>query len=281
MTQLEDVERGILKLPVELLQHILPCLSDPRSLVSAIQISRIFYPNFQENEQHIVATVLERCVGAGVLREAKPTRNCVPPVLSTKLTEQPPDLDDKLQEELNMCISRFLHDQPGKIDSNQSSCTLSDALALGNFHADVILPLKASFIQTSSDPKSCMMSAKVEESLSMRSASNLEEERICRALYRFELFRRLFGCFAWRTDELMDLATMFFSMFSPWEIAQIGCIHDFLGRQVIPGKKTSTYNLTQPQIHICTVQLYTTSAPTPLLPSLSSALSPAHLLLLG
>lgn len=75
----------------------------------------------------------------------------------------------------------------------------------------------------------------------MRPVSNPEKERICRALYRFELFRRLFGYFAWWTDELMGLAMVFFTRLSPWEIAQLGCIHDFLGRQVIPSEQVSAY----------------------------------------
>lgn len=245
MSELEDVKPGILQLPVELLQHILASLPDPRSLANAIQVSRTFYLAFKENEQNAIATVLECCVGTGVLPEAKLARDCDPPVLTTKLTDQPPDLDDdQLSEELNAYVMKFLRGEPRQSDLTRSRCTLSDALTLGNFHTDVILPLKARLIQASSDPASCIMSAKVKESLDVRSVSHLEEERISRALYRFELFRRLFGCFAWRTDELIGLATAFFSRFSPWEIAQIGCIHDFLCQQVIPGKQVFTSNLT-------------------------------------
>lgn len=236
MSQPDDTERGILRLPVELLQDILACLPDPRSLVRTIQASPAFYSSFKQDEQHIVATVLTNCIGTGVLREAQLTRDCVPPVLSTELAEEPLDLDEELQDRLDTYIVDFLRSWPTASELTQTSWALRDALALGDFHSKVILPLKDKFIQASSDPKSCTMAARIRKSLEVRPVSYLEQERICRALYRFEIFRRLFGCFSWRTDELMEFTTMFFSKFAPWEIAQLGCIQDFLGRQITPGK---------------------------------------------
>lgn len=234
MSEPDDAERGILRLPVELLQDILVCLPDPRSLVRTIQASPAFYSSFKQNEQHIIATVLTNCIGTGVLREAQLTRDCVPPVLSTELAEEPLDLDKELQDKLDTYIVDFLRSWPIASDLTRTSWALGDALALGDFHSEVILPLKDRFIQASSDPRSCAMAARIRKSLEVRPVSYLEQERICRALYRFEIFRRLFGCFSWRTDELMDFTTIFFSEFTPWEIAQLGCIHDFLGRQITP-----------------------------------------------
>lgn len=228
-------QRGILQLPVELLQQILACLPEPRSLFLATQTSRILYLIFKENDQHIITNVLTNCFGPGLLREAQLTRDCTPPVLSTRLSELSDDLDEELQYELNIYVARFLCSELGESNLTRSSWTLRDALAMHSFHADVILPLKNRFIQASSDPSSCAMSAVVNKSFEVRPVSELEAERICRTLYRFELFRRLFGCFAWRTDELMGSAMSFFSKFSPWEVAQLGCIHDFLSRQVAQG----------------------------------------------
>jgi hypothetical protein len=112
----------------------------------------------------------------------------------------------------------------------RTSWALGDALALGDFHSEVILPLKDRFIQASSDPRSCAMAARIRKSLEVRPVSYLEQERICRALYRFEISRRLFGCFAWRPDELMEFTTTFFSKFAPREIAQLGWLYPRLSR---------------------------------------------------
>lgn len=238
MSQIETEGRGILQLPVELLQNILTCLPDPRSLVRTIQASPTLLLSFKGNEQRIIAAVLTNCIGTGVLREVWLTRVCAPPVLSTKLVEQPieVDEDEDMQVQLDTYITEFLHDRMGAGDVTLTSWNLSDALALGYFHTEVILPLKDRFIEAASDGASCSMAARVKNSLRGRPASRLEEERICRSLYRFELFRRLFGCFSWRSDVLVDFMTMFFSKFAPWEIAQLGCIHDFLGGQIVPGK---------------------------------------------
>ncbi|KAL6366094.1 hypothetical protein LRP88_00190 [Fusarium phalaenopsidis] len=59
-----------------------------------------------------------------------------------------------------------------------------------------------------------------------------EWERIERVLYRFELFRKLFGRFHQSEGKLKPLAKSFFQKFAPWENAQLGCIHDFLAREV-------------------------------------------------
>ncbi|KUI57389.1 General alpha-glucoside permease [Cytospora mali] len=110
-----NVERGILRLPVELLQHILVCLPDPRSLVRAVQSSPALYLSFKENEQHIVTTVLTNCIGTGVLREAQLARDCAPPVLSTEIAKQPFDLEEELQDKLDT-MGRVQHHVDADVD---------------------------------------------------------------------------------------------------------------------------------------------------------------------
>lgn len=236
----ELAKQGLLQLPVELLQLILARLLDPQSLACAIEASRTLYIIFKRNKPLIIGAVMERSVGAGILRDAKMAMGCNPPLLCTKLADQLSDLDEQMQEELDKYVVNFLRKDTETAGLGRQAWTLSDAIALSTFHAEVVLPLKDMFIQAASDLACCVMSERIKESLEVRPASYLEEERICRSLYRFELFRRLFGCFGWRSDEMIELAMMFFSGFSPCEIAQIGCIHDFLGRQITPGEHLFT-----------------------------------------
>ncbi|KAK7735632.1 hypothetical protein SLS53_007372 [Cytospora paraplurivora] len=231
-------QRGILRLPLELLQDILTCLADPRSLACAIQASRALYYSFKGNEQHILTAAMTNCIGAGVLREAQLARDCSPPILNTRVVGYPVDphkmVGEELEEEQRTYLAAFLlHNWPESGDSVRKSWAISDALALGKYHTEVILPLKDRFIKAASDPASCTMAAKLRKGLEVRSVTNLEEERICRALYRFELFRRVYGCNS-RLEWLAGVAQTFLHKFAPWEIAQLGCIHDFLGEQITP-----------------------------------------------
>ncbi|ROV96851.1 hypothetical protein VPNG_09275 [Cytospora leucostoma] len=243
MSRPDSSKRGILRLPLELLQDILACLADPRSLVCAIKASRTLYYSFKGNEQHILTVIMANCIGAGVLREAQLTRDCTPPILSTRVTVDPDETpwdetpEEKLQDELWTYLADF--DLRGFQEAGNSapkSWAISDALALGNYHTEVVLPLKDRFIKAASDPASCTMAAKLRGGLEVRPVTRLEEERICRALYRFELFRRFYGCSSrlrWVAEQ-EGIAVEFFLKFAPWEIAQLGCIHDFLCRQIIP-----------------------------------------------
>lgn len=62
--------------------------------------------------------------------------------------------------------------------------------------------------------------------------------RIHRALYRFEIYRNLFCQSPAKVQSSVygEQNELFFSHFAPWENEQLGCIHDFLARIVLPGQ---------------------------------------------
>lgn len=277
MSRPDSSERGILRLPLELLQDILACLTDPRSLVCALQASPALYYSFKGNEQHILAAIMTNCIGAGVLREAQLTRDCTPPVLATRVAGYPADphkkVGEELEEELRMYLAAFLlRDWPEAGGSARKSWAISDALTLGNYHTEVILPLKDQFIKAASDPASCTMAAKLRKGLEVRPVTNLEEERICRALYLIELFRRVYGCNS-RLEWLGGVAQVFLHKFAPLEIAQLGCIHDFLSEQITPGALQPITRF-KPQTHTsastCSLNIFVSS----LLSSLANIIIP-------
>lgn len=249
MSGSRHAKHGLLQMPVELLQQILVSLSEPRSIALVIQTSRILYLSFKEHEQHIISSALLNCFGTGgLLREAELTWDCILPVPATDFRRDP-----------MAHVKRFLGVGLEGSHRGRSSWTLRDAWEIHSFHADVILPLKDLFIQASSDPELCAISAGVNKSLKTRPVSDLEAERICRTLYRFEMFRRLYGwldsSYGFRDDDLWDLSVAFFPRFAPWEIAQMGCIHDFLGHQVATGRSSLPFryscNWLSPLVYPC------------------------------
>jgi hypothetical protein len=62
-----------------------------------------------------------------------------------------------------------------------------------------------------------------------------EMSRIKRTFYYFEIFRNWFRDLPDARVLLEEKMDVFFSALAPWEVEQLGCIHDFLLHQIKPG----------------------------------------------
>ncbi|KAI1852791.1 hypothetical protein JX266_002332 [Neoarthrinium moseri] len=102
---------------------------------------------------------------------------------------------------------------------------MTDALEIANFYSHVEF-FTEKFLQACSESN-----PRVGDSFA-RPPTSREKARIANAMYTFELFRRLFGNLS--LGDLSELVPLFFSKLAPWEGAQLGCVHDFLAREVIP-----------------------------------------------
>ncbi|KAM5351173.1 hypothetical protein ACJ41O_003896 [Fusarium nematophilum] len=217
--------------PLELWQSILAYLPDVPSLASAALSCRSLYTAFKSREHGLVQSVLVNCIGVANLPEALITQRCSPPLLSIHVERQNLPTGDEQMRQMREYVFNFVtHLERPSLGSAEIS--LAEGLALGDFHVQTVSPLTQSFVEACS--KRSGWQRPLEESLQTRPLSRTERERIERALYRFEMFRRLFGCFGEEIDELLNFATTFFSKFAPWESAQLGCIHDFLARELLP-----------------------------------------------
>lgn len=64
--------------------------------------------------------------------------------------------------------------------------------------------------------------------------SSTEIRRIHRALYRFELYYRIFAGSQWAAAEWLGFpapTVSFLSLYPPWEVEELHCVHDFLYRR--------------------------------------------------
>ncbi|OTB13372.1 hypothetical protein K445DRAFT_14044 [Daldinia sp. EC12] len=219
-------------LPSELLNGILASLPDVKSLVSATSSCRAMYSTFKESESIILSSVLSNSLGVGILPIATMTYKCSPPFYSDNLA--PYVLFHTLEqvETLETYISNFVTRLEPPTPSS-IKWTMRDAIAVENYHRQVVLKLTEKFIQACrAIPSPCL---DIGRSLQASPPSSSEKERIARSLYHFEIFRRLFGYLGKMQDrDLHKCAMTFFSKFAPWENAQLACIHDFLARQIVP-----------------------------------------------
>jgi len=84
--------------------------------------------------------------------------------------------------------------------------------------------------------RQCLESLALEHGVLQPPPSPLEMARIERALYRFEMYCKIFH--DWKFPLLLDgeQKEYLFSNFSPCENEQLACIHNYLFGKIAPGK---------------------------------------------
>lgn len=204
-------------LSVELKQTILSGIADIISLRAAALSCPALYSALLSAENHIVTRVLLNKVDFGVLPEAI--------IVQEALHLEP--CSEKLTQEF---VARHLNERhlPPK------KWSLCDAIRIAKLHA-CVSELALQFIETVTTKSSIIVS---------RSVTRAEICRIERALYRFETFCNLFRGFESSHHRLLErlFATFFFN-FSPWEIEQLACVHDYLVQMIYPGMCYTTFVL--------------------------------------
>ena len=213
--QVASLQSPFERLPAELLRPILCAIPDILSLRSAALSCRSFYGAICQDENEIVISVLCHELGSDVLPEAiaahessllqKPSDDSIGEFTAKRLSQRKPDL---------------------------RSWTIRKALPLVKFHAYV-----RSFATRF---KKGYMTEDLPISHTLISAppTPAENGRIERSFYRFEIFCNLFRHIDEASDPLPSEAPQrfFFPYFAPWENEQLGCVHDFLVREISPGK---------------------------------------------
>ena len=176
----------------------------------------LFYRAFVEAETAITTEVLLNQIDVNVLPEA------IGASASARL--RPHDTDPKFREAIVDFASQYLAQRPPL----PRSWTLREAFRLARLHFYVdSIAKKLAATALDEPPLNCSKSI----------ATCQEMCRIERALYRFEIYC---NCFRespkTQSSVYGEQKRLFFAHFAPWENEQLGCIHDFLARLVMPGK---------------------------------------------
>ncbi|RSM15796.1 hypothetical protein CDV31_004738 [Fusarium ambrosium] len=226
---MSEAHSRLLEAPMEVHQHILSSLPDIPSLAAAALSCRQLYAAFTNTESALVHSVLTNCIGTANLPEALITHRCSPPYPSSNHVEMQPGLIHHPMDRQCRYISSFLRDLD-RSNFEDTPISMAEALIINDFHVNTVLPLAQRFVVICTER--CEWQKPLWESIQERPVSQTEWGRIERVLYRFEMFRRLFGRFDVILEELMPFAKSFFRKFAPWENAQLGCIYDFLATEV-------------------------------------------------
>lgn len=196
--------RGLEQFPAELLAEILAAIDDLPSLSSATLASRSLHDAFIGAKQIILTRVLVKQLGVNTVSNAL-----------------------------------------GAIESREAACDgcnafLVDAVKVPDLltinQINSIVKLSATvrafsklFVQSALD---VLPDIRIRR---LPLPSENELARIERAFYRFETFRTAFAGSSWSHLPSFERATFsFFDALAPWEVEQLGCIHDFLFHQIKP-----------------------------------------------
>ncbi|KAK0387914.1 hypothetical protein NLU13_4159 [Sarocladium strictum] len=201
-------------LPLELVCLILSAIPDPESLFSVILSCNYFYQAFNHAESTIVHHVMMNQIGPDNLPEA---------ITAFRSAELPPP--DFENEQTAVAFSEFLQENVHKRPSLET-WSLTTALALSEIHDHVNYFATRFIAETSGN-------GPIRTTKTPRTTQEINRFR--RAFYRFETFSNFFHTlYGTIWFSVRDFERQFMSPFAPWEIDQIACAHDFLGRTILP-----------------------------------------------
>lgn len=233
-TSKEATPIGIL--PAEIILRILEHLPDITALKIASRACRKWHELYKLNQTQLVRSCLANCVGFDVLPEATLAFRCDPSHLATCVDYFPNLKGDELAMVGEFAVSYVSNDLPVV---SSTIWTLREASEMCGFHANVVCALADRFMVYCSNTPHWNIS----ESLKQMPPSKSERQRILLGFYRFELFRRLFSAIQMNLDAALLYQLPFSLQFAPWENEQTGCIADFLGRQLAPGKTCPGFHI--------------------------------------
>ncbi|KAF2745517.1 hypothetical protein M011DRAFT_488120 [Sporormia fimetaria CBS 119925] len=195
------------RLSLELQQMILCQLGDVLSLRSAALTCRALYHAVLSAETLITTRVWLEQVGIDALPEA---------CLALEAARGEPHSQETAR--------KFIETHLQKRAEPAIPWALSSAIPMAKLCV-CVTDLASRFIEA------CATKTNI---LSSSPPSTEEVSRIRQALYRFEIFCSLFRLETNDGGPGPDLVNAYFSCFSPWEIEQLACVHDFLVRVVAP-----------------------------------------------
>ncbi|KAI1808827.1 hypothetical protein F4811DRAFT_2441 [Daldinia bambusicola] len=199
-------------LPPEIRRHILSFL-DIRSLDSLIHSSPVFHEQYLENRRYLLCSSLETTLGAVALDAWATFQSGSPGFSYTR-------------ENVQCLLESFrVNGQP-----LHERIKEHEAIEMATFYLSIISPLIHHYTKWILDN----FATEIENIPKNITLSPVEETRVLRSFYRFQLGCNLFGS----SDESpctkqglylrpIDILRLFFCQFEPWEVEEILCINTF------------------------------------------------------
>jgi hypothetical protein len=228
------------KLPSELKSQILLDMSDLQTLNALIHASPSYHQVYTSQRINILSKVMERELEPPVLADA----------IATLAASRLADGEDRITKVRDF-LDQYRTTIYAKGGSGLSSITPEDISCVARLHT-AITTIALRFYEFTVVARPHLPDVES----TRPSPSRTELQRIYRALYRFEMFCKLFSSNRIPRDSTRyfqtgypytgatssaplnlteadgrDISDWFLAIFQPWEVEEIGCVYDFLSRQ--------------------------------------------------
>lgn len=204
-------------LPPKLQSQVLSSLASLDDLKAAVHASPALHQQYLSDQKRVLDRVLRSTLGDRVFVDAYAVQTSRP--LGRLPFESPP-----MAIEMHLMTYQKLVDSSPDVIPVSERCTVEELIGMAVFYTGTIKPLLRRI------PR--LLLRNLDRSIKVDGLSRVEQTRILRALYRFQLWCNLYGtsqlaCAREQTIDPYDILGYFFEVFNPWEIEEISCIYAF------------------------------------------------------
>lgn len=213
-------------LPAELRSQLLAALTDVQDLRATIRASPVLHQQYRQDRRRVLDSVLRNTLGDRVFVDACTVQLTVPRVNPPPGFARPlPGTRAKVVRACMEGYAEFVADPAILSDF----CGTADFIAMAAFYLATIVPLREKL-------RRALLRNLHPAPREKKPLSRMEQTRLTRALYRFQLWCHVYGTPPDRpvmpggeydAMDPSDVLGVFFEMFPPWEIEEISCIDRF------------------------------------------------------
>ena len=205
-------------LPTKIRRHILSMLKY-EELKALVHASSVYHQQYVLDRHYILFQCLKATLGGNIIDACAVFQSGLAGFLETRNQEK---------------IIQFLesyrtHHHPSH---SLDTLTLDQLISMATFHFTIIKPLVWYYPGWAMDN----LSREIKDPPSHGLLSIIEETRLVRSLYRFQLYCNLFGVgrYPFRQRLLkfssVDFLRLFLNTYEPWEAEELVCIHTFVAK---------------------------------------------------
>ncbi|UPL00537.1 hypothetical protein LCI18_011471 [Fusarium solani-melongenae] len=211
-------------LPPEVRHEILTTL-DLTSLRNVVHASPVFYRQYVLKRRSVLSRCLERTLGRTLLDAYW--------VYQTARSSKFPSITN--DETIPNFRQAYMHQQvSGSYSVLRKSVTENLAIGIAAFHYSTVEPIMQFYIRHVLE----ILDKQTGGIVGQEPLSQVEQARLIRGLYRFQLCCNLFNMANFpvsstlsRKERTMRILTDYISLLEPWEIEEMGCIYLFANIQ--------------------------------------------------
>lgn len=209
-------------LPAELRIRILSDVPDLRTLRAVIHASPVYFAQYRSNRKSILAQALQAELGDELFVDVYAAFKS----RSSKIGPRRGP-NSNVTDFLTLYHGWRCH---GEERPTPHMFSLDDLRWMTWFYTRTVRPLAAHFVTWALDNSSARPAASILSDTAHGNMSRIENTRIIRAFYRFEIFCHLFGGTQFESSAFLGsyIQQLFFSEFEPWEVEEICCIYSFV-----------------------------------------------------